>query len=108
MSAPVNVGDTFTSRTGAEYTVTETRDNGFTVTRTSGKEVRISARKVQQTAARLRGGERLAYQKNPKDGGISYTVAVEAGVVYALRHMLTRDDERRAYVQLDETCEGEP
>jgi hypothetical protein len=95
---PVNVGDTFTSRTGAKYTVTETRPNGFTITRTSGKTVRISARKVQQTAARLQAGERLAFQRNPKDGGISYTVAVEAGVVYALRDMLTRDDDARCYL----------
>lgn len=97
-TAPITVGDVFTSRTGAQYTVTETRHNGFTITRTSGKAVRISARKVQQTAARLQAGERLAYQRNPKDGGISYTVAVEAGVVYALRDMLTRDDDARCYL----------
>ena len=94
------VGATFTSRGGAAYTVTEDRgDKGFTITRDStGKSVRISGRMIASTIARAQAGESFAYQANATQGGISYTVAVEAGVVYALRDILTRDDSGRRYV----------
>ena len=97
--APVSVGDVFESRTGRRYSVSEVRsDGGFTVTRDGGKPVRISARMVARTLARLEAGESFAYQRNATQGGISYTVAIEAGVVYALRDRLQRDDSARRFV----------
>jgi hypothetical protein len=96
----VTTGDTFTSRGGAAYTVTECRpDGGFTIERdATGKAVRISGRMLRNVAARLEAGEALAYQANAKNGGISYTVAIEAGVAHALRHLLERDDANRRYL----------
>lgn len=95
-----HVGASFTSRGGAAYTVTEDRgDKGFTITRDStGRAVRISGRMIASTIDRAQAGESFAYQANATQGGISYTVAVEAGVVYALRDTLTRDDTNRRYV----------
>jgi len=95
-----HVGDTFTSRGGAAYTVTEDRgDKGFTITRDStGRAVRISGRMIASTITRALAGESFAYQANATQGGISYTGAGEAGVVYALRDILTRDDSGRRYV----------
>ena len=100
MSTPrVSIGDTFTSRTGSRYTVTEVRpDGGFTISRDGGKPARVSGRMVARTLARLEAGERLAFQKNAPQGGISYTVAIESGVVYALRHHITRDDAARCFI----------
>ena len=98
-SSPIVVGATFTSRTGSTYTVTEDRGpNGFTITRSSGKAVRISGRMIASTIARAEAGESFTYQRSRPNGGISYTVAVEAGVVYALRDALVRDDEGRRFV----------
>lgn len=99
-SSPIVVGATFTSRGGASYTVTEDRGpKGFTIARAStGKAVRISGRMVASTIARAEAGESFAYQSSRPNGGISYTVAVEAGVVYALRDVLVQDDVARRYV----------
>jgi hypothetical protein len=98
--ASVAVGDTFHSRTGRQYTVTEVRsDGGFSIARDGGKPARISGRMVARTLARLEAGERFAYQKNATQGGISYTVAIESGVVYALRNHLTRDDAARCFIR---------
>ena len=98
-SALVSQGDRFKSRGGAEYTVTEIHDNGgFTIERVStGKAVRISGRIIGTVLARIGDGESLAYQANASKGGISYTVAIEAGVVYAMLDLLTRDDANRCY-----------
>lgn len=82
----VATGDTFTSRSGrASYTVTEIRDNGFTIIRAgSNKSVRISASAIKRAHDALASGTTLLFQKNASKGGISYTSAVEAGVVWAL------------------------
>ena len=98
--ALVNAGDEFTSRGGASYTVTEVRDDGgFTIERAStGKAVRISGRMIAKTLDRAGAGETFKYRANATKGGISYTVAIEAGVVYALRSVLTRDDSNRQYI----------
>ena len=95
----ITIGASFTSRGGAVYTVTEDRgDKGFTITRnSSGKAVRISGRMIASTITRALAGESFAYQANATKGGISYTVAIEAGVVYALRDILSRDDTNRRY-----------
>ncbi len=104
MKALVTTGERFTSRGGAEYTVTailpkgRARYHGFTIERAStGKTVRISGKLLESLIARIGAGESFAYQANGKNGGISYTVAIEAGAVYALRNLLTRDDANRCY-----------
>tara|TARA_R100000329_G_scaffold8204_1_gene9599 strand:- start:19 stop:345 length:327 start_codon:yes stop_codon:yes gene_type:complete len=100
MGSSIKIGDIFTSRGGASFTVTEDRGaKGFTITRNStGKTVRISGSMIAKTLARAQAGECFAYQANSKQGGISYTVAIEAGVAYALRDVLKRDDANRQYV----------
>jgi hypothetical protein len=98
-ASPIIVGATFTSRGGAVYTVTADRGaKGFSIARANGKEVRISGRIVSSTLERARAGETFAYQRNRPAGGISYTVAIEAGVIYALRDVLVRDDANRRYI----------
>tara|TARA_R110000824_G_scaffold39711_11_gene119828 strand:+ start:8751 stop:9086 length:336 start_codon:yes stop_codon:yes gene_type:complete len=99
-SSVIGLGDTFASRTGKKYTVTDIRDDGgFTITRAStDKAVRISGRMLGRMLTRIGDGESFAYQANATKGGISYTVAIEAGVVYALRDLLTQDDANRRYV----------
>ena len=96
----ITIGDTFNSRGGAAYTVTSVDDRGgFTITRQStGKAVKISGAAVAKVLARAIAGEAFAYQQNTTKGGISYTVAIEAGVVYALRDTLTRDDSNRRFI----------
>jgi hypothetical protein len=96
----VSPGDTYKSRTGALYTVQSVRpDGGFIARRdSSGKCVTVSGRMIGRTRTAALNGATFAYQRNATQGGISYTVAIEAGVVYALRDLLTRDDARRLYI----------
>mgnify|MGYP003627719716 CR=1 FL=1 len=93
-------GEYFTSRGGTRYRVVSLDGKGgFTVERPeTGKTVKISGRLIGSLLDRIAKGESFAYQKNANQGGISYTVAVEAGAVHALRHLLDRDDAARAYV----------
>mgnify|MGYP003659701603 FL=1 len=101
----MSVGETFSSRGGASYTVTEIRpegrSKGFTIARAStGKEVRISEKLCRSSLTRLISQGFLNYQANQTKGGISYTVAIEAGVVFALEGFITRDDNNRRYVEV--------
>ena len=101
-TAQISVGLVIESRGGSRYTVcevwTEGRARGFSIVReSSGKVVRISDRKVQATLARLEAGELLAFQASPRNGGISYTVAEEAGVVAALAPLVETDRGCRVY-----------
>lgn len=81
----LTVGAVVTSRKGRTYTVLAHDDKGFTLGRVgSASTVRITRANVNKTAKRLRAGEVLAWQANPSKGGISYTVAVTVGVVWAL------------------------
>mgnify|MGYP003655881098 FL=1 len=101
----ISVGETFQSRGGASYTVTEIRpegrSKGFTIARAStGKEVRISEKLCRSSLTRLISQGFLNYQANQTKGGISYTVAIEAGVVFALEGFITRDDNNRRYVEV--------
>ena len=74
-SSVISLGDTFASRTGKKYTVTDIRDDGgFTITRAStDKAVRISGRMLGRMLTRIGDGESFAYQANATKGGISYT-----------------------------------
>ena len=96
----VDIGAEFTSRTGSKYTVVGLHTcGGFTIKRaSSGKTVRISGRMLGRTLVRINKGESFAYQANATKGGISYTVAIEAGVVFAMGDLLTRDDANRCYI----------
>tara|TARA_R100001443_G_scaffold16436_2_gene26481 strand:+ start:321 stop:644 length:324 start_codon:yes stop_codon:yes gene_type:complete len=71
------------------YTVTSHDSKGFVMTRNaSGKTVRITKSKTVKVFARLATGERLPKQSN---AGISYTVAIEAGIVAALGNAIALD-----------------
>ena len=99
----LSIGQTFHSRGGSAYTLTEIRTTGrgagITIQRSStGKNVRVSLRLINSCLARLQAGEQLRYQANQPQGGISFTVAVEAGVAFALSSYLKRDDANRCYV----------
>jgi len=84
-NAIISVGIEVYSRRGRlQGIVSNVNSSGFILTRPSGKTVKITNRKVESTFARLVNGETLAYQRNPGDGGISYTVAIERGVIAAL------------------------
>jgi hypothetical protein len=100
MNINVNIGDTFTSRGGSKFTVTSKAANGgFTITRDStGKSVKITKSILSNTLERAKAGECFKYQANKTKGGISYTVAIESGVAFALRYFLERDDKNRQYV----------
>ena len=84
------VGTTIKSRTGASYTIHKVDAKGFELMRASGKTLRITARKISKTYADL--CERsLRFQASPTNGGISYTVAEEAAIVWALTDHITID-----------------
>ena len=85
------VGDEFTNRTGrATYRVIKFDDTGIWSERTTtGTVVKTTARMIRSVAARLEDGP-LRVQTNGVDG-ISYTVAVEATVVYALGSLVLLD-----------------
>ena len=101
-STIIELGDVFVSRGGSTYTVTEIRTEGrgkgITIKRnSSGKEVRISDKMVQTTLSRLENGEEIQFQKNQKNGGISYTVAIEAGVIGCIEKLVEVDLKARVY-----------
>jgi len=73
--------------------VTESNGKSFTLTRPTGKMVKITAGKILKTLQRLVSGETLRYQANPGDGGISYTVAIERGVIAGLGDQVTDTGE---------------
>ena len=93
----VLIGACYQSRTGSEYRIVSIdKKGGFTAVRIkTGKTVKISASLLRKVSARADAGETFAYQRNAPQGGISYTVAVEAGAVYALG--LIADDAARTY-----------
>ena len=85
----MKVGQVFRSRGGAEYKVSAIRPSGrgagFSAVRlSSGKEIRCSRRLIDRTRAAFLSGKALKVQSNGPQG-ISYTVAIEAAVIHALR-----------------------
>ena len=74
------------------YRIVAIDDKGVTAERVkTGSRVRASRAMIEKTERRLEAGEFIPRR------GISYTVAIEAGVVYAMRNLLTRDDANRCY-----------
>lgn len=95
---PVKKGMTITSRGGSTYKVVSTSPKGFTIKRSSsGKTVKISGKLVSRTLERLEKGEALKFQCSGNNGGISYTVAIEAGVIGALENIVKVDSKKRVY-----------
>ena len=96
-SPRVFIGACYQSRTGSGYRIVSLdKKGGFTAERiATGKTVKISSSLLRKVAARAAAGEVFAYQRNAPQGGISYTVAIEAGAVYALG--LIADDATRSY-----------
>ena len=90
----IDINTEITSRKGKLIgIVTESDGKSFTFTRPTGKTVRITASRVLKTLKRLQQGETLRYQANPGDGGISYTVAIERGVIAGLGDQVTDTGE---------------
>ena len=97
---PVVRGMTITSRGGSTYKVVATSAKGFTIKRSSsGKTVKISGKCIEKTLARLERGEEIKFQCSGNNGGISYTVAIEAGVAGALEPLIKVDSSRRVYLR---------
>jgi hypothetical protein len=90
----VRTGQQLRSRTGARYTIGQVDGRGFEVCRVNGKTVKVSFDKVRETKNRLEAGEEIPMHHNR---GISYTVAVERGVVHALRDIIEVDTDRKVY-----------
>tara|TARA_R110002110_G_C12989704_1_gene674607 strand:+ start:110 stop:517 length:408 start_codon:yes stop_codon:yes gene_type:complete len=68
-------------------------DKGFYMKREkSGKMLRISWMTCRRVWARLLNGETIKFQKSIKDGGISYTTAVERCVISALGNLVMTTD----------------
>jgi len=81
----IDINTEITSRHGKLIgVVTRSDSKGFIFIRPTGKTIRITASKIKKTLLRLQQGETLRYQANPGDGGISYTVAIERGVIAGL------------------------
>jgi len=70
---------------------------GLVLTRPNGKLVSISRKSVENTLSRLLAGEELLFQTNASKGGISYTVAIEATIVYVLAPFIEVDEKNRVY-----------
>lgn len=84
----VNAGETFENRTGTTYSVLSVDEKGMTLTKSSGKTQRVSAKSIERAGELLKKGEVLKFQANGSQGGISYTVAIESGVVFALSKVM--------------------
>lgn len=83
------IGKTFKDGT---YKLVEVHDKGIVLERVAtGKQVRVSRSLIERTHATLTSGEELAFRE------ISYTVAIEYGVLLALDGFIVADEERRRY-----------
>ena len=72
------IGSTFTNRSGATYSVVALDGRGgFTAARANGKTFKVSAGMMRK-ASRLLASGPVPFRS------ISYTVAIEAGVCFAL------------------------
>ncbi len=83
------IGRTF--KDGA-YRLLKIHDRGLVFERrATGKEVRVSRGLIERTYDQLAAGEEIAFRE------ISYTVAIEYGVLLALNGFVVADEERRRY-----------
>ena len=88
------VGETIQSRHGKKLGVIfSVDDKGFYMKREkSGKMLRVSWMTCRRVWARLLNGEVIKFQKSIKDGGISYTTAIERCVITALGNLVMITD----------------
>jgi hypothetical protein len=88
LNPTIRLGAVIKSRTGkVQGTVIKIDSKRFIIERVNSLKLQsITFSMVNKTLARLKRGETLGYQKNPGQGGISYTVLVERGVIAALGH----------------------
>ena len=98
----MKIGDTFQSRTKTStFKVHSLRFNkadvhiGYNIEKSSGKLQAVSLKAIKAVEARIDAGERPCFQANAPQGGISYTVAVEATIVFALG--LTADNSTKTW-----------
>jgi len=90
-------GDTIFNKSGKAYaTVGKVNGTGFWVLKSNGKEQRVSFRLVESVLSRLNEGQALKFQKNGPEG-ISYTLAIEAGVLHCLRDVVKINAEERTF-----------
>ena len=89
-------------RRGRFYTIIDVDSQGFRIARQdTGSTVRITRNLIETTAASLLAGEALKFQASRTKGGISYTVAQTAAVVWALGDLIVPDDNARVYRAVD-------
>ena len=84
----LKTGDTVENKNGRAYaTVGRINGTGYWIVKSNGKEQRVSFKMVESVKSRLESGQALQFQKNGPDG-ISYTLAIEAGVLHCLRDIV--------------------
>ena len=88
---PVNVNNVIKSRGGSTYKVVKADENGFTVQRSTGSFERVPNSTVLRALAKLEAGQELSFQQSSSNGGISYTIAIEAGVIAALKPLVKKN-----------------
>ena len=99
----IQVSRVFYSRTGRKYKVGARDKRGLTIRRlgngdaVEGKPLRVTWRKIQKTADVLLTGKSLSFQTNASKGGISYTVAEESAIVFAMGNLVITDSNLRMF-----------
>ena len=84
------IGAVIKSRTGREYIFESADEKGFCLRR-PGKDStqRITAKKILRSLKELNARGYARFQRSPRDGGFSYTVTEEIGIVWALGDRVT-------------------
>ena len=93
----LTTGDIVSNKNGRDYaTVGRIHGTGYWIIKSNGKEQRVSFKMVESVKSRLESGQTLQFQQNgPK--GISYTLAIEAGVLHCLRDIVQVNAEDRTF-----------
>ena len=78
----MEVVDAFQSRGGSKFTCLKIDEKGnhWIIRASTGKVLKITARSIGRVKERIERGEEFKFQKNPPDGGLSYTIAIEAAL----------------------------
>jgi len=93
----LNTGDIVKNKNGNDYaTVGRINGTGYWVVKSNGKEQRVSYKMVESVKSRLESGQALKFQANGPEG-ISYTLAIEAGVLHCLRDIVQINTADRTF-----------
>ena len=87
MNHRIKIGAVFSNGTAGAptYTIVSIdKRGGFTAERASGSTFKVSSKLMAACKVDAASGVVFLRQKNRPQGGISYTTAIEAGVVWAL------------------------